>query len=123
MIRLGIEPRSPGPLANTLPTKPMSWLKIKYADSKGVHKKIDICSVLFWAVSYIHMRVDQGWPRYIHGMWPNKVIWWLAEKFIGWPRYPHEMWPNEFIWGLAEKIIGWPRCSHRMWPNEVYFLT
>ena len=25
MMRPGIEPRSPGPLANTLPTKPMSW--------------------------------------------------------------------------------------------------
>ena len=25
MMRLGIEPRSPGPLANTLPTRPMGW--------------------------------------------------------------------------------------------------
>ena len=25
MTRPGIEPRSPGPLANTLPTRPMSW--------------------------------------------------------------------------------------------------
>ena len=27
----GIEPRSPGPLANTLPTRPMSWFKGKLA--------------------------------------------------------------------------------------------
>ena len=31
MTRSGIELRSPGPLANTLPTRPMSWLKVKLA--------------------------------------------------------------------------------------------
>ena len=33
MTQSGIEPRSPGPLANTLPTRPMSWLKDKYIKS------------------------------------------------------------------------------------------
>ena len=31
MTRPGIEPRSPGPLANTLPTRPMSWFRSELA--------------------------------------------------------------------------------------------
>ena len=37
MMGAGIEPRSPGPLANTLPMRPMSWFLLK-------HKKIIMTS-------------------------------------------------------------------------------
>ena len=37
MMRLGIEPRSPGPLANTLPTRPMSRLYKDWSEKDVNH--------------------------------------------------------------------------------------
>ena len=43
MTRPGIEPRSPGPLAHTLPTRPMNRLKVNYnLDQRNAIRKLII---------------------------------------------------------------------------------
>ena len=63
MTRPGIEPRSPEPLANTLPTRPMSWLLIRvlFLNCSEIQQEISSGSTnnqrfnfFFSLVSYLH---------------------------------------------------------------------
>ena len=57
MTRIGIEPRSPGPLANTLPTEPISRLtQTKTACNYGIkpERKLPINSIALENRKYIY---------------------------------------------------------------------
>ena len=68
MMRPGIEPRSPGPLANTLPTRPMSQLIYRE------HK----LKINFTAVNLCHLIKVIKWHKFMNLLiWENSVM-----KFI-----------------------------------------
>ena len=59
MTRPGIEPRSPGPLTNTLPYRPMG----STTNSSILGLLLHICSKLFKQLIYLYMQVKEKWEK------------------------------------------------------------
>ena len=90
MTRPGIEPRSPGPLENTLPTRPMGWyLLVEYHHHVLLPARICLTLSRHFSLSSIAPRrssrlhpvsalsgcmlVQAGWPVFAH---PSEGVHW-----------------------------------------------